>query len=180
MTGAFIALAAGVTTIVLLLFFNETSGANAVPDGSVGDANVGASGASSSTAPAPSGTAAPVDKVQLLAQAIAVAEGFNVIGSVPWRAHNPGDLGPGDCGSQYATIAADGSDVCLLPDDATGWNLLYAKLSRIASGQSSSYPLSFTFTQMAQRYAGNWQAWVNNVTSYLGVSPSMTLGEYFQ
>lgn len=117
-------------------------------------------------------------KVRQMAEAIAVAEGFYVVGSVPNRSHNPGDLGPGDCGPQYPIIHATGSDVCVLPDDVTGWMLFYQKLRRIFEGRSQVYNVNMTFTQFAQKYAGDWRPWVSIVTQRLGVKPDTTISAW--
>lgn len=116
-------------------------------------------------------------KVKVFAEAIARAEGFYIVGSVPNRANNPGDLGPGDCGD-YPVIHAVGSDVCQLPDDFTGWQLLYTKLRRIFTGQSSIYNVDMTIEQMAMKYAGDWRNWANNVAYALGIPTTMTIREW--
>lgn len=118
------------------------------------------------------------DKIKIFAEAIAQAEGFYVNGSVPQRAHNPGDLGPGDVGSGYPLIHAVGSDVSQLPDDQTGWELLYAKLRRIFTGASSTYNIDMTIEQIAMKYAGDWRNWANNVARALGVPSTITLREW--
>lgn len=116
-------------------------------------------------------------KIQALMVAIASAEGFGTPGVVPTTHHNPGDLGPGDTG--YPGDFHSGSFVSQLPDDQTGWNFLHRKISRIVNGTSSAYSLDMTFTEMAQKYAGDWNNWVNNVTRALGISPASTLRQYF-
>lgn len=129
------------------------------------------------------GGAMPLDsnlieaKAQQLMQAIARAEGFGVPGEVPTLYHNPGDLGPGDAPG-FNAVFHSGSNVVQFPDDATGWSYLHDKLYRILSGQSSTYPLGMSITQMAQKYAGNWQAWAANVAAALGVSPDTTLSDW--
>lgn len=107
-----------------------------------------------------------------LASAIAHAEGFDVAGSVPQRAHNPGDLGPGDTGVSDV-IHAVGSDVSVLPDDQTGWDLLYKKIDRALSGRSNTFPRSLTLQQFANKYVSGGQQtadsenWAANVVSFL-------------
>lgn len=135
------------------------------------------------------GDVADFDKhVVDLASAIAHAEGFDVAGSVPQRAHNPGDLGPGDTGV-FDVIHAVGSDVSVLPDDQTGWDLLYRKLQRALAGGSAVFKTSFTIQMFADHYVsgGNQSEdsihWAANVVSYLqqlgyDLDASTTLGEY--
>lgn len=117
-------------------------------------------------------------KIQEFAQAIAHAEGFGVPGAVPTIFHNPGDLGPGDTG--IAGSAHGGSVVSQLPDDATGWAMLYRKVGNIFAGKSNVYSTSMTIREVAQRYAGDWQNWANNVAADLGVSVDTTLDEWLQ
>jgi len=120
------------------------------------------------------------DKVAQLAHAIATAEGFFKPGTIPATYHNPGDLGPKDCPG-YPSAAHSGSNVAILPDDATGWNFLAQKCMRILTGASSvnaGKGLNATFTDVAQKYAGDWQNWLNNVTDELGVSADTTLADW--
>lgn len=122
-------------------------------------------------------------KADLASKATAFAEGFSdrygniLVQNVPARFHNPGDLGPGDAPG-FNSILTDGSNVVQFPDDTTGWLYLNNKWSRILSGNSKTFGLDFTVTQVAQKYAGNWHAWAINFSSYLGISPSTTLRQW--
>jgi len=123
------------------------------------------------------------DKVWALCQAIAIAEGYPIRGSVPNIYHNPGDLSPGDTPG-FIGDEHSGSIVSMLPDDETGWSFLRAKIKRIAEGRSSAYPLSMSFNEMAQKYAGDWRNWVNNVVNDLrrqgySVSADTRLRDFF-
>jgi hypothetical protein len=111
-----------------------------------------------------------------IARAIAIAEGANVAGSNPDRLNNPGDISDG--ASTYGSEAHSGSNVTTFPDKETGWSWLYNKLENIALGKSHVFSPSMTWTQFAQKYAGSWQNWVNNVTRELGVDPNSTFGDY--
>lgn len=119
------------------------------------------------------------------AVAIAQAEGFGVPGSVPQRAHNPGDLGPGDTGVSDV-IHAVGSDVSILESDDQGWDFLYKKLQRAFSGNSHTFLTSMSIEQFAQTYVGargDWQDWADHVVEHLqgagyDVSTSTTIQEY--
>lgn len=118
------------------------------------------------------------DAVWRFCQAIAHAEGYGADpNNVPTVRHNPGDLGPGDTG--YPGAFTDGSNVSYMPDDATGWQALYAKISRIFNGNSSAYPNTLTILQMAQKYAGDWKNWSNNVSIDLGVSQDTRLIDWY-
>ena len=105
--------------------------------------------------------------IQKFANAIANAEGFQVVGSIPNRNNNPGDITDPATGSfmSYAT-----------PDD--GWNALYSQVSAMFSGTSRYYNPSMTISQVAQIYSPDgWLNWANNVASYLGVSTDTTLND---
>ena len=110
----------------------------------------------------------PFEKLELLAQAIAQAEGFNSPDAsvIPRARHNPGDLT--SLGGQIKTFATDGE----------GWTALYEYLDRVLSGRHPAYSLGMTFKQMGLVYAGGDANWSRNVCSYLGVSESQTLAEW--
>jgi hypothetical protein len=121
------------------------------------------------------------DRIWDVCRAIAIAEGANVAGSVPDRANNPGDLSKGDEHGQSFNGYTALSDELLInfASKNAGWQALYNKINRIVLGQSSVYSLSMTWTQLAQKYAGNSTAWANNVTQQLGVKVTDTIGAYF-
>lgn len=116
------------------------------------------------------------DKIWDIARAIAIAEGADQPGSNPDRLNNPGDISDG--ASTYGSEAHSGSNVTTFPDKETGWSWLYRKLENVANGKSHVFSTSMTWTEFAQKYAGNWQNWVKNVTRELGVDPSSTFGDY--
>lgn len=176
-----VAIAVMITLVAAYLLFSADSQSPiASLVDSFSDGGSGGSGIPSSSGAGAALPGAPIQsKVIQFAQAIAHAEGFGIPGTVPTRFHNPGDLGPGDCGSEcISSTFTAGSNVCQLKDDDTGWRLLYAKLQRIFDGRSSVYNVNMTFTQFAQKYAGDWQNWVNNVTRVLGVTPQTTIREW--
>lgn len=117
------------------------------------------------------------DKIWDVCRAIAKAEGANIEGSNPDRLNNPGDISDGDgtFGSEHHT----GSEVTHFPDKETGWKWLYGKIKRAKEGRSSVYLPTLTWAQFAQKYAGDWENWVNNVTKELSVSPTDVFGDFF-
>lgn len=123
------------------------------------------------------------DRIWDLAHAIAVAEGYGAGQNVPTNFRNPGDLGPDDTG--YPGEYHAGSTVSRIPTHEQGWQFLYGKLANIFAGKSRTYFPSMTFLNMAQKYAGNWQNWVINVTTelhrqgYTGVQPLTTLQSWY-
>ena len=108
--------------------------------------------------------------------AIASAEGANIEGSVPDRLNNPGDISDG--AQTYGFEPHSGSNVTRFPDKAVGWQWLYNKVQNIQQGGSTVYSPSMTWTQIAQKWAGNWQSWVANVSGFLGVSPDSRFSDY--
>lgn len=118
------------------------------------------------------------DKIWQFAQAIAGAEGYGVKASNAPTTHcNPGDLGPGDTG--YPGEFHGGSNVSQLPSHEIGWQCLRKKLERCFAGKSSTFKPEMTFLQFAQKYAGDWQNWCNNVTRELGVPPTMRVIDWY-
>jgi len=105
-----------------------------------------------------------------LMMAIANAEGFNVSGSIPQRANNPGDLVLGDIG--YGTLGSGG--ITVFPSIDAGWAALANQINLIASGQSTAgYSPTMTIEQVGAIYSGDSTGnWANNVAAYLGVSSS--------
>lgn len=122
------------------------------------------------------------DKVWDVCRAIAIAEGANVMGDAPDRFNNPGDLSKGDEHGQpvigYVNLP-DGEVLINFASKEAGWAALYSKISNIATGRSSTFSPTMTWRQIAAKYAGNSTAWVNNVSSALGVSPDSVFGDFF-
>lgn len=124
----------------------------------------------------------PNGRVWDICTAVALAEGFNQgPGTAPYNLNNPGDLSPGDEDGQPTAGPAQahgGSEIIFFATVENGFIALYNKFSNIVNGSSTVYPKTLTWTQVAQKYAGNSDAWVANVTNYLGVSPSSTPAQY--
>lgn len=116
------------------------------------------------------------DRVWDICRAIAIAEGANVAGSNPDKLNNPGDISDG--ASTYGSQLHSGSNITTFPDKETGWAWLYRKINNSLNGNSTVFKPSMTWIQFAQKYSGNWQAWVTNVTNQLGVSPNDIVGSY--
>jgi hypothetical protein len=90
-------------------------------------------------------------------------------------------LSPGDENGQAVAgppQVHDGSSIISFKTCEGGFVALYTKFARILSGRSSVYPITWTWQQVAQKYAGNWQNWLNNVTSYLGVDQNSRPADY--
>lgn len=124
----------------------------------------------------------PDQSVWNICTAVALAEGFNQgVGTAPYDLNNPGDLSPGDESGQAVAgppQVHDGSSIIMFATCEGGFIALYKKFANIRAGKSKVYPVTATWTQVAKLYAGNWQNWLNNVTSYLGVDPNSTPAQY--
>src|SRR5271154_859777 len=123
------------------------------------------------------------DPIWSICNAVAHAEGYNQgAGTAPYDLNNPGDLSPGDednlgvCGNPQVH---GGSSIIVFCTAEDGWTALYNKFDNIVTGQSSTYAVTDTWAQVASKYAGNSAAWLNNVTSFLGVDPSSTPADYY-
>lgn len=122
------------------------------------------------------------DKVWNICAAVALAEGYNRgTGTAPYDLNNPGDLSPGDEAGQ-ATAGApqfhDGSSIICFAAAEGGWLALYRKFSNIVTGKSKVYPVTWTWREVAAKYAGDSTNWLANVTSYLGVDANSTPASY--
>lgn len=122
------------------------------------------------------------DLIWNVCQAIAIAEGADEPGTAPDRYNNPGDLSKGDEHGQPVigyTKLPDGEVLIIFANKEAGWNALYSKIANIVAGRSSTYSPRMTWRQIAGKYAGNSQAWVNNVARELGVQPDDVFANYF-
>lgn len=108
-----------------------------------------------------------------LADAIAVAEGYYVSGSLAARANNPGNLKLGDVG--YGMI--DGKTVYATVTD--GWNALYRQVRLMLTGESAYYHPGMTLSEVAVIYTGgdNPVSWAYTVAQSLGVSVQTRLSD---
>ncbi|HLZ12548.1 MAG TPA: hypothetical protein VKP58_08170 [Candidatus Acidoferrum sp.] len=121
-------------------------------------------------------------KIDLLAQAIATAEGFfnpnpNV---VPRRAHNPGNLTKSFGFSTFGTANSEG--VLIFGSDDDGWSALKGQVTAMLTGASHVYSPSMTLSQVARLYTGgdNPGSWAANAASVLGITPDSTLVDFLE
>jgi hypothetical protein len=117
-----------------------------------------------------------------LAQAIAHVEGFGVLGSVPTRAHNPGDLKI----PNWKGPVTGNEGISVFPDDDTGWKYLYDQLLRIQVGNSHIYKTSMTFSEFAFHWTDTQESsWLENVIyklkvlGYSSINEDTTLADFF-
>jgi hypothetical protein len=112
-------------------------------------------------------------KVIQFAEAIAFAEGYGRPGAIPTRINNPGDL-------KIPGRPADKSGHTIFATPEEGWAALYRQVELMRTGRSRIYKPSMTFREVSKRYAEWHENWLRNVTWKLGVSPDMTLQEFFE
>jgi hypothetical protein len=123
-----------------------------------------------------------MSRIEILARAIASAEGFGRRGAIPTRYHNPGDLKavrgftyPGQRG------VGKGGHV-IFRTDADGYAALSHLINKMIGreGTSRHYRATMTLQQVARLYAGNSRVWVRNVCKELRVTPNVTLHEFLE
>lgn len=117
------------------------------------------------------------DRIWDCCRAIAIAEGYNIAGSVPAIFNNPGDLSDGK--DTYGSQFHSGSNVTTFPDATTGWSWLYTKLNNAVNGVSKVYNVSMSWREIGAKWAPpNADVWAQNVAGSLGVDPDSSLGDY--
>lgn len=118
------------------------------------------------------------NKIELLAEAIANAEGFYRAGTVPQRGNNPGDLTTSFGFPVLGKLNSEGVLAFASVDD--GWSALKSQVAAMLAGTSRIYNPGMTILQIAELYTGGDAAasWAQNVANYLGLSPQNTLMEY--
>ena len=120
--------------------------------------------------------------IQTWAWGISLAEGYGPNVNLPTRANNPGDLTAGDSWG-YAVLGTANKEGVLIftPGSFDGWLALFSKLSNIAAGNSSVYPLTMDMYDFAVQYTGqnntDSNSWAETVASALGVDPAQTLSQ---
>lgn len=115
------------------------------------------------------------DRVQDLAHAIAMAEGFYTRGTIPNRLHNPGDL---RVVRGYRFLGQTGTDrrgYAIFRNDRAGFAALTHQLDKIVEG-SSHYTVNMTIAQLGRKYAESG-VWARTVSRLLGVTPDTYLFE---
>jgi hypothetical protein len=115
---------------------------------------------------------------QVLARAIAKAEGFGVKGALPTRLHNPGDIRASRGVHYPGQVGLNRHGYVIFKNDAAGFAALENLLDKIVTGESRFYTVNTTLQQMAKRYATS-PTWVRNVAKSLKVTPGTFLFEIF-
>jgi hypothetical protein len=104
----------------------------------------------------------------LLAEGIAIAEGYPNASNVPWRARNPGDLEHGDQGLGRI------NSITIYPDHATGWHKAILQALDMLTGNSRYYRPTMSLATIAAVYTGaqNAPQWAASVSAHCGISPT--------
>jgi hypothetical protein len=123
----------------------------------------------------------PDDRVGILAQAIAGAEGYYAPGerdgrSLPHWLNNPGSLKNPALGAESLPTWKD-TGLIVFPTERMGWDALEHQVELMLTGNSSIYDPSDSIMDVAKKYANGDLNWGKNVARNLGISPSCTLGE---
>jgi hypothetical protein len=102
--------------------------------------------------PVTSDTGSPIASAGILALARGVArgEGFLIVGSLPQRSNNPGDLTKSF--GNAVTGVANKEGVLIFATVQDGWNALYSQLGLIFSGNSRVYKTSMSILEFAQAW----------------------------
>lgn len=117
------------------------------------------------------------DRVQILAKAIAKAEGFKANNkNIPTRYHNPGDLKTVKGYRYPSQIGIGKGGHVIFRNNAAGWAALSRQIERIISG-TSHYNVNMSLEDMSKKYAGNWNVWANNVARALKMPTNTPLWE---
>jgi hypothetical protein len=113
------------------------------------------------------------------ANVIAQFEGFNSPGTRPARNHNPGDL---KFAGQAGAIGRDSAGFAIFPDDATGFQALYAQLAKYVADFPQYSLLEIMAHYLGQSSPGitsqgNAYQYAAAVASALNAQPTTTLAE---
>lgn len=109
-----------------------------------------------------------------LANAIALANGYNVVGSVPNANNNPGNLKNGNVG-----FGVDSAGNTIYGTPEMGNAALRAQAAHILNGDSATFsydPSKTPLSVIGPILAPNDVTWMKNVASSLGVNPATRLG----
>jgi hypothetical protein len=125
--------------------------------------------------------AVPGDRVGILAQAIATAEGYYAPGdreghSLPRWLNNPGSLKKPALGAESLPTWKE-TGLIVFPNERMGWDALKHQVDLMVTGKSSVYSPSDSILDVARKYADGDLNWGENLARQLGISLSCTLGE---
>lgn len=131
--------------------------------------------------PLPEAPAAFEERVNEIAEAIAVSEGYYAPGdhdghSLPYVLNNPGSLKkPALAAAALPTWKDTG--LVVFPSTAMGWTALRHQVRVMLTGASRVYRPTDTLLGVAMKYADGDANWGGNVAAQLGIHPGVTLAE---
>lgn len=115
-------------------------------------------------------------RAQIVAKAIARAEGFGVKGAIPTRYRNPGDLKV-PAGFKYpGQVGVSVHGYAIFRTERDGWRALEAQLEKLAANASSRYSLGMTLAQYGKKYSGD-DIWARIVAKSVGVPTTAKMWE---
>jgi hypothetical protein len=120
-------------------------------------------------------------RVRMVAQAIALAEGYYAPGehdgrSLPYRLNNPGALKKPALGAELLPTWRD-TGLIVFPTAGLGWAALQRQVCIMLTGESGTYDISDTWLHVALKYADGDANWGANVAASLGVPVASTLAD---
>jgi hypothetical protein len=126
-------------------------------------------------------SAALDDRIDEMAHAIAVAEGYFADGphdgrTLPYRLNNPGALKKPAKGAADLPTWKD-TGLVWFPTADIGWDALRHQVRLMLTGTSGVYEHSDSLTTVGDKYADGDANWGVNVATRLGVTPARTLAE---
>jgi hypothetical protein len=119
------------------------------------------------------------DRVDAIAEAVAVAEGYYAAGeyggrSLPYALNNPGALKKPALGAASLPTWKN-TGLVSFPTKAMGWAALRHQVRAMLTGSSRIYEPSDTLTDVGAKYADGDSNWSRNVAAALGVPPDSAL-----
>jgi hypothetical protein len=132
-------------------------------------------------APLPEVPLAFDNRVNEIAEAIAVSEGYYAPGvhdghSLPYRLNNPGALKKPALEAAALPTWKD-TGLIVFPTTAMGWAALRHQVRLMLTGASDVYRPTDTLITVAGKYADGDERWGGNVAARLGIAPDATLAE---
>lgn len=121
------------------------------------------------------------DKVGILAEAIATAEGYYAPGergghTLPHWLNNPGSLKKPALGAEDLPTWKD-TGLIVFPTEQMGWDALKHQVELMLTGNSGVYDPSDSILDVAKKYADGDLNWGKNVARELGIPATATLSE---
>lgn len=107
----------------------------------------------------------PTRKIERIAKAISIAEGYGKPNTIPTLRNNPGN------------IKNSQGEIITYPTPEDGWRALYRQVLLMLTGESRYYRPEMTIAEVARIYTGEaaYMNWAINVSRVLKVTPETRL-----